>query len=586
VSADLSQRWGSEEPGRTLRRLLLLVESVVEVGFAPLGLDVPVLNLNVFDRATPGANRGDLLVVVGVDPRSERAIDLVRAAGRDDAAGVVFREEGSGPPNEALRAAAAEAGTAVLFRQTWADWAQVIGTLRAGLAVVRESEIANVPLGDLDALAESLAALVGGAVTIETPQSQVLSYSSNNKDSDEIRRRTILNRQVPQERIEAMRKGGFFHLLWRTQGALHRRADGSVPERAAIAIRAGDEILGSLWVAPAGHPLPPNVAETLQAVARAAAAHLLHDQARRAGQHQLVLEAARALLEDRGSAEALAARTGLPLADHCAVLSVSAVPEDGAPGDGRLPGLAAKHCARRAHQSVAVASQQGARILLAGLHSDPAEAARQLSRLSESLAQELSKDLGVLVRIGVGDVRAGLDQAPESRRTADLALRALRFSGSARACARAGELPDAIALLHILDTLRDVALPASSSVTRLVAAVKQSGEEVLVDTLRAYLENSGDRARAARAMKVPVGTFRYRMEKVEKVCRIDLKDPDALLLAHLQLRLLGLESPPRGAELVTPDRETGPMPSPRTTRPAASGPRSGDAADPRDIRLP
>jgi hypothetical protein len=528
-----------------LRRLLLLVESVVEVGLAPLGQDVPVLNLDVFDRAEPGANRGDLLVVVGVDPRSEPAVALVRAAGRDGAAGVVFREEGSGPPNEALRTAAAEAGTAVLFRQTWADWAQVIGTLRAGLAVVRESEIANVPLGDLYALAESLAALVGGAVTIETPQSDVLAYSSNNKDSDEIRWRTILNRQVPRERIEAMRKGGFFHLLWRTQGALHRRADGEVPERAAIAVRAGEEILGSLWVAPAGHPLPPTVSETLQVVARAAAAHLLHDQARRAGQHQLVLEAARALLEGRGSAEALAARTGLPVADHCAVLSLSAVPKAGAPGDGRLAGLAGKHCARRAHQSVAVSSDRGARILLAGLESDPVRAAVQLSRLSDSLARELSNDLGLPVQIGVGEVRAGLGQAPESRRTADLALRALRFSGSPRAFARTEELADAVALLHILDTLRDLVLPAGSSVTRLVESVKQPGEEVLLDTLRAYLENSGDRAKGARAMNVPVGTFRYRMEKVEKVCRIDLKDPDALLLAHLQLRLLSQESADR-----------------------------------------
>lgn len=545
TEAQASGRWGTEEPGRTLRRLLLLVESVVEVGSAPSGLDVPVLNLDVFDRPVPGANRGDLLVVVGVDPRSEAAVALVRAAGRDGAAGVVFREEGSGPPNEALRAAAAEAGTALLFRHTWADWAQVIGTLRAGLAVVREAEIANVPLGDLDALAESLAALVGGAVTIETPQSQVLAYSSNNKDSDEIRRRTILNRQVPRERIEAMRKGGFFHLLWRTQGALHRRADGAVPERAAIAVRAGEEILGSVWVAPVGHPLPPNVAETLQVVARAAAAHLLHDQARRAGQHQLVLEAARALLEGRGSAETLAARTGLPLADHCAVLSISAVSATGAPDDGRLAGLAAKHCSRRAHQSVAVASERGARILLAGLEGDPVRAAARLSRLSDSLARELSNDLGLLVGIGIGDVRAGLGQAPESRRTADLALRALRFSGSARAFARAEELPDAVALLHVLDHLRDLVLPTRSSVTRLAASATQPGEEVLLDTLRAYLENSGDRAKGARAMNVPVSTFRYRMEKVEKISGIDLKDPDALLLAHLQLRLLGQESADR-----------------------------------------
>jgi sugar diacid utilization regulator len=545
VSKESSHRWGATEPGRSLGELLLLAESVVELCLAPLGLDVAVRNLDVFDRPEPGANRGDLLVAVGVDPRSEQAAALVRAAGRDGAAGVVFREEGAGPPNEALRTAAAEAGTAVLFRRTWADWAQLIGTLRAGLAVVTESEIASVPIGDLEALAEGLAALVGGAVTIESPQSRVLAYSSNNRDVDEIRRHTILTHQVPEDRMAAMRKDGFFQLLRRTPGALHRRAQGDVPERAAIAVRAGQEILGSIWVAPAGQPLPPTVSEALQLAARVAAAHLLHDQARRAGQRELVTEAARALLEGRGSADVLAARTGLPMADRCAVLAVTAGSAAGAPADGRLTGMAARYCVRHGHHAVAVASGHGVRVLLGGLEQEPARAAAQLTRLSDALARELSGELGLPVRIGIGEVQAGLDKVRESGRTADLALRALLFSGSPRTFARAGELPDAVALLHVLDALRDLALPASSSVSRLVAHAAQPGEEVLLDTLRAYLEHSRDGAKAARALEVPVSTFRYRLEKVEKVCGIDLHDPDARLLAQLQLRLLNRRSAER-----------------------------------------
>ncbi|MFE6872702.1 PucR family transcriptional regulator, partial [Kitasatospora sp. NPDC057692] len=306
---------------RTLRGVVALAEAVVEVGTAPVGLDVPVAGLEVFDRSEPGADPGALVVAVGVDPRSERAVALVRAAGRDGAAAVVFREEGAGPSNGALRDAAGEAGTAVLFRRTWADWAQLIGTLRAGLAVAEEAGAANVPLGDLDALAEALAALVGGAVTIESPDSRVLAYSSNNRDVDDIRRSTILGRRVPAERRAAMREDGFLALLRRNPGALHRRADGTAPERAAVAVRAGEEVLGSLWVAPTGCPLPPTVAEALRAAARIAAPHLLHDQARRAGQRELVLEAARALLAGRGSADLLAARTGLPPAEPCAVLA-------------------------------------------------------------------------------------------------------------------------------------------------------------------------------------------------------------------------------------------------------------------------
>ncbi|MFC5664569.1 PucR family transcriptional regulator [Kitasatospora misakiensis] len=544
---------------RTLRAVVAVGEAVVEVGVAPVGLDVVVAGLEVFDRAEFGADPGGLVVAVGVDPRSAAAVALVRAAGRDGAAGVVFREEGAGPPNAALREAAAEAGVAVLFRRSWADWAQLIGTLRAGLAVAEEAEAANVPLGDLDALAEALAALVGGAVTIESPDSRVLAYSSNNRDVDDIRRSTILGRRVPPERRAAMREDGFLALLRRSSGALHRRADGVVPERAAVAVRAGEEVLGSLWVAPTGAPLPPTVAEALRAAARIAAPHLLHDQARRAGQRELVLEAVRALLEGHGSADVLAARTGLPPAEPCAVLALAVVEgmegtegmegAEGAPvSGGRLARSARARCARRGHPAVAVAAERGARVLLGGLESDPARAAARLSRLADALARELAAEFGRPVRIGVGEVRPALDLAPDSARTADLALRALRLGRSPRTqpAARVGELADTVALLNVLDALKERLPAVDGSVARLVAYRGRPGESaVLLDTLRAFLEHAGDGARAAAALGVPASTFRYRKQKAERVCGIDLDDPDARLLAHLQLRLLALEAADR-----------------------------------------
>ncbi|MEV6975305.1 helix-turn-helix domain-containing protein [Kitasatospora sp. NPDC093806] len=530
------------EPDRSLNALLRLVGSVVEVGVAPVGLDVAVLNLDVFDRPEPGAEHGDLVVAVGIDPRSEQAVALVRAAGRDGAAGVVFREEGDGPPNTALRAAAAEAGTAVLFRKHWAGWAQVIGTLRAGLTVVRDAGITNVPLGDLDALADALADLVDGAVTIESVHSRVLAHSKNHQHADDIRTRTILGREVPEHRKQAMTEDGFFDLLRHRPGARHRREAGDIPERAAIAVRAGEEIVGELWVAPAGRPLAPTVTEALEAAARIAAPHLLHDWTRRYGQHEEVREAARAVLAGRGQAELLAARTGLTLTGRCAVLSVAPAPAAGGRTDDRLAGEASMHCQRLGHPAVAVGTGRGARVLVGGLEQDLVGAVAQLSKLSESLGVKLAAELDLPVRVGVGEVRAGLAKAAGSARAADLALRALLFADSAQVSARADELPDAVALLQVLDALQGVDLPANSSVLRLVAHAAQPGKEVLIDTLRAYLENSGDSAKAARALKVPVNTFRYRLKTVEKVSGIKLDDPDARLLAQLQLRRLG--SPP------------------------------------------
>ncbi|WP_051969412.1 PucR family transcriptional regulator [Kitasatospora azatica] len=536
-----AQEWGRPAPDQTLDGLLALVGSVVSLSTAPQGLGVLVRRVVVLDPLEPGVRPGDLLVAVGVDPQSEEAAALLRTVGRGGAAGVVFREEGVGPRSAVLRAAAAEAGTAVLLRTAWADWASVIGALRAGLAVAGAPEIANVPLGDLDRLAEAIALLVGGAVTIENRESRVLAYSSTDAELDPIRQQTILAGQVPLWRRVAMQEAGFFRALWGSAEVLHRRAEGEIPERLVVAVRAGSEPLGSIWVAAAGQPLPPTAADALRTAAQAAAAHLLHDRSRRSGQDELVLDAARALLDGRGSADVLTERTGLPRAKPCAVLSVCTDPAPAAAGQtgDRLANLVFRHCAERALLPVVVPSRRGVLVLLGNLEQEPAPAAAQVSGLSESLAGKLSAELGLRVRVGIGEVRGRLDQAPDSRRTADLALRALLFGNSPRSFARAEELADAVALLYLLDALHDTVPPVDTPVSRLVRYTTQRGEGALLDTLRAYLDHSGDRSKAAEALAVHRNTFKYRLDKLPKVCGIDLDDPDARLLAQLQLRLLG-----------------------------------------------
>jgi DNA-binding PucR family transcriptional regulator len=162
-----------------------------------------------------------------------------------------------------------------------------------------------------------------------------------------------------------------------------------------------------------------------------------------------------------------------------------------------------------------------------------------VSRLSGALACELSQRLRVPVRIGIGEVQERLDRAPHSRRTADQALRALLFGTSSLACARAADLADSVALLHFLDALRESVPPVQTPVGRLVAYADAKGESVLLDTLRAFVENQADRSRAAEARAVHRNTFNHRLDKTPvRECGIDLKDPDALLLAQLQLRLL------------------------------------------------
>ncbi|MGW2395660.1 helix-turn-helix domain-containing protein [Kitasatospora sp. NPDC001664] len=560
--AERADRSGARQ---SLLDLLQLAGDFVVPGFAAGGLDRPVGRLVVLDGLEPPASQGDLLVAVGVDPHTEGAVDLVRRMGAAGVAGVLFRPVETGTGHGALGEAAAAAGTAVLFRSRWTDWPTVIGILQAGLSVTPRPRIATVPLGDLPRLAEAIALQVNGSVTIEDTSFNVLAYSPVGEDVDWVRIRTILGQAPPADRRDDMRNAGFDRDLLRSDRVLYRKAQGEAPERLIVLVRAGDVPLGSIWVAAEGNrPLDtPANREALRVAAQSAAAHLLHDRARREGQDQLLLEAVRVLLEGHGSAELLAARTGLPQARRCAVLSVGisagtgsgsgtgtgtgtgtgSDSGSGGPADartrGRMVEAAFRHCTERGEVAVVVPSQEGVLVLLGNLPKELTRAQERVRLTAESLAAELSRRSGRTARVGIGEVSDRLDAAPDSRRTADLALGGLLFGRGPQPCARVGEVAGAVALLRFAEALRAVGpLPVETPVTRLLASSHKDVAS-LVETLRTFLAQPGEKARAAKALGVPGNTYAYRLDStVVRESGIDLDDPDARLLAQLQLLLL------------------------------------------------
>lgn len=533
--------WGAAgEPGVTLEQLLAVVGSgALELDAAPGGLAAAVTGVAVLDVLDPGVRPRELLLAVGVDAGSAHAVDVLRRAGEAGAAGVVFGPDRPAAAAAALRAAARECGTAVLFRTAWCSWAQLVGVVRAGLAAAGAPPLPvarDLAPGDLDGLADAVAALAGGAVTIEDTESRVLAYSSTEENVDDIRRLTILGRRVPPGRVAAMREAGFFGALWGTDDVLYRRAQGEDPERLVCAVRAGGEVLGSLWVAAiAGRPLSPDASGVLRAAARTAAAHLLHHRTRRAGS-RLAEDAARALLEGRGSPEVLAERAELPVDEPCAVLAVGA--GSGVPDadPARLQALLTLHCAACGHRAVAVPAGGRLLVLVGALDPDPHRAGAQVTRLGESLAGRLPAAAGAPPRVGLGDVVPGLAGAAESRRSAELALRALTRAGGERTVGRTADVADTVGMMQVVDALRDVSLAPGTSVARLAAADERGGGR-LVETLRAWLDHFGDVPAASRALAVHRNTLHYRLRRITEVSGLDLDDPDARLLAHLELRL-------------------------------------------------
>jgi hypothetical protein len=525
----------------SLAQLLSVVgQGMLEQAVPPPEPTTIVRGVSVLDPLEETYQPGHMVLAVGVDPDSAPALQTMKSAGAAKVPAVVFRKSEDRPISDALRSAATAAGVAVLFRTPWLEWTALITGLRAGLASSRglsDPVMSTIPLGDLDAAADITAVEVGGAVTIEDIQSRVLAYSSSDEDVDAIRKLTILGRRVPEWRINAMQESGFFRALWGSEEVVHRPAHGEIPERLVIALRAGGEILGSIWVAAPGSGLPADASRVLKRCATAIVPHLLYHQTTHGSQYRLLEATAKDFLEGRCSADLLAERGQIPVEAPAAVLSVEQLGADASPEiDRRVPELLTAYLGVQHCKGVVV--RNGPKRILVVLADIPGTQDTQSEHVS-MIARSMTRHLAAMgpdrFWIGIGEVVSSLRELRASRRSADLALRALRFRPSDVLVGNLTDLADQVALVRIQDALEATPFE-NTSLDLLIAYDAQRGNTALVDTLRAYLDCFGNVPKAAEMLGYHPNSFRYRLTKLQEIGHLDLGDPDTRLLAQIQLR--------------------------------------------------
>ena len=197
---------------------------VVELVAAPRGLGVAVGEPVIYDEDEHSAIApGVVVLAVAVRPGTPEASKLLLDAERAEASAVVFKR---GTDPSGLSRVEASAGVAVLSVPEEMTWTQLHGFLlnarRFSAQVDGGGGIAGVPIGDLFALANAIAGMVGGAVTIEDPARRVLAFSTlGDQPIDAARRRSILGRQVPDS--PGMRK--LYRRVLETDGVMSADRD-------------------------------------------------------------------------------------------------------------------------------------------------------------------------------------------------------------------------------------------------------------------------------------------------------------------------------------------------------------------------
>ncbi|HEY1669542.1 MAG TPA: helix-turn-helix domain-containing protein [Trebonia sp.] len=506
----------------------------------------------------PVLPRRALVLGVGVQAPSDTAA-LLATLGKHEAAGLVLRSPVT--VDEAVAAAVESSGVALLALTRGASWTQLAALLRSLLAEGDVGDdgpetLGGMPSGDLFSVANAVAALIDAPVTIEDRSSRVLAFSGRQDEADRSRVETILGRQVPERYSRLLVERGVFRELYRSDQPVYIEppAGGGLPDfalpRAAVAVRAGEEVLGSIWAA-VREPLTPGRARAMCDAARLVALHLLRIRAGADVSRRLRADLVSTALE--GGTGAFEAVRRLGLADQPVVVLALAVAD---PAErARLADALAMHLSA-IHPRCAAAPVGDVAYGLIPVVSSGAGGATSPAEGAEGADGELRAvriATGFLDRvgdrsrpvIGIGHVAFDAAGLPGARACADRVLRVLRAAeadgpGDAGKGPRVARLADVHAEALLIE-LRDLAAAHGDRLTGPVARLSAYDTEHgtnLVQTLSAWLDAFGDVAAASAAMFVHANTFRYRLRRLTEVSGIDLTDQEQRFAAMLQLRAI------------------------------------------------
>ncbi len=571
--------------GLPLRGLLLaLGDPVVDVAAAPDGLDVQVDNVVILDpEDRTEVREGDLVLLIGA--RGAAARRMVGALAERGATAVAVKTSAHAAPEEAppsagtrpgrpragdgdearaLRAEAQEAGIALLTVRPEVRWDQLQSVCRSILddARLTASEDLGESGGDLFSMAQTIARLTGGLVSIEDAASRVLAYSSG-AEVDELRRLSVLGRRGPESYLALLREWGVFAKLRAGEEVVRvdEHPELGIRRRLAVGIHAGRQPLGAIWVQEGDRPLAEHAEEALLGAARTTALQMIRQRTQASAGLRLREDLLSSLLEGRIDAGALADTVEVH-ADRGALV-VAFAPVEVAEGAAeerpdrperelrrrQLIDLVSVHTA--AYRRGALVTALGGRVYvllpdLARAREGRRGVERSVLALARRTVAAARAALGLEVRAAVGSLVERLGDVPDSRAEADRVLDAVERSpdrGPGWDVATISDVRSRVLVSETLALLRGDPSLRDPRVSRLVEHDRAGGAD-LVHSLLAYLEAFGDARAAAERLHIHPNTLRYRVRRAASVSGIDLGDPGERLFTQLQL-LMEQQGPTR-----------------------------------------
>ncbi|PSR58925.1 PucR family transcriptional regulator [Nocardia sp. MDA0666] len=477
---------------------------------------VEIHSVAVHDPIRPHAATGDVFLAVG-------AADLAEALtlGVDARARVIVART-SETPDARIRQLLDDRGPALMTVDPSVSWSQIASVVYGLVLEGRETESGRGP-SDLFALADTISASLDGPVTIEDQLSRVMAYSTAHHDTDPVRSDTILGRRMPDRVRRFFEEQGIFAHLARSDAPRYipPAPEHGLHGRTVAAVRAGRELLGSVWVS-GREPLSADRARILQEGAHTVALHLLRSRVSADLERQVESELVIELIEGSPDAEAAIGKLGIPARDLRVIALQAHAEQERNAGillafERATTGFGWSRLGRSTLFGNTVYT-----VLPAG--DDPAPAYRWIADIAASLPAHMSVVAGIG---GCADAR----ELPASRQEADECMALPAATTPAPACYDTAW--DRVLIQRLRSMASTGRLPSRDPVAQLAEIDERAGTHYL-PTLKAWLEAHGDPNTAARALDVHPNTVRHRMRRMRELDFLDPDDPakrTAMLIA-------------------------------------------------------
>ncbi|WP_217370124.1 PucR family transcriptional regulator [Nonomuraea antri] len=474
-----------------------------------------------------------LLLALGLDLSSATAVGAaLRLAAETN--GALAVKCANGLPGQVIEQARAAGATVVAVNPDipWSRLYGLVSTLPATRPATGEP-VSGLAGGDLFSLANSVAAICGGAVAIMDTDQTIVAYSNlPGQPIDETRRVGILSRRVPDHALP-------HHLtdeLWRSDSVRLIRRDGYHP-RLAVVIRAGDTALGSLWAAFPDEDVITDCAAVLAAAAKLAALHLLTIRRHLDADQESRTAALHTALRHPGHAD-----RALPLPGS--LLCLDAETETGAGAGDDRPGLLADHRAgllravglleldarSLGHEPTICLVKDRMYVLL--------QAAPRGSVTVSTLAAHFHQRATRLLRTDLLVVRGEPVEEPDGLRQTrddlDRAISHLRESDARPGSYAARDLHAEIVQQRLFDAVRADPM-LRTGLGHVIAAHDLAHGTDYRATLLSYLRNFGDVRAASTELTLHENTVRKRIRRARELFGIALENPTHRLLLELEL---------------------------------------------------